>query len=240
VDFTARLKLRVSSQHTWRDGSFGLHHHTACAPGSVRESCTRLSETRTSSRGPSQSGGPKAAVPVGTPLLGFIKDRPSTDISTLRPLPSEQAQLSAMRCQPHRMVRPCRFSRLRRFTPRGAAQVYCTLLPAMGFAMFPARRSALSPSRSWALLPTAPRYKHCCLQPPPVPERTDGKGAFPNGADPSELSPPRQRPQRQSKYHSDPKIEVMLGPPLRLPSRRCRWSSPLAPRENALPAGRGQ
>lgn len=35
-----------------------------------------------------------------------------------------------------RMFRPCRFSRLRRFTPRPTLQVYCALQPVMGFAAF--------------------------------------------------------------------------------------------------------
>jgi len=35
-----------------------------------------------------------------------------------------------------RLFRPCRFSRLRRFTPHRTLQVCCTLHPAMGFAWF--------------------------------------------------------------------------------------------------------
>jgi hypothetical protein len=77
---------------------------------------------------------------LGLLSWGSSKIAPPPTKDTSRPLPAEQAQLSAMRCQPHRMVRPCRFSRLRRFTPRDAAQVCCTLQPAMGFAMFPARK----------------------------------------------------------------------------------------------------
>jgi hypothetical protein len=43
-----------------------------------------------------------------------------------------------LRCQAQHTFRPCRSSRLRRFTPHAAVQVYCTLLPALGFGLFPA------------------------------------------------------------------------------------------------------
>ena len=43
-----------------------------------------------------------------------------------------------MRCQAQHAFRPCRSSRLRRLTPHAAVQVCCTLLPALGFELFPA------------------------------------------------------------------------------------------------------
>jgi hypothetical protein len=39
-------------------------------------------------------------------------------------------------CHALHLFRSCRSSRLQRFTPRIALQVYCTLQPIMGFAMF--------------------------------------------------------------------------------------------------------
>jgi len=47
-----------------------------------------------------------------------------------------------LRCQAQHAFRPCRSSRLRRFTPHAAVQVYCTLLPALGFELFPVRSPA--------------------------------------------------------------------------------------------------
>ena len=52
-------------------------------------------------------------------------------VSRKRPPPSAQ------RCQAPDTFRPCRFSRLRRFTPHVALQVCCTLQPVMGFELFP-------------------------------------------------------------------------------------------------------
>jgi hypothetical protein len=49
---------------------------------------------------------------------------------------SAEAVPSARRHQPPSSFRPCRSTRLRRFPPLSALQVYCTLQPAMGFAMF--------------------------------------------------------------------------------------------------------
>jgi len=45
-------------------------------------------------------------------------------------------------CHTRHAFRPCRSTRLRRFAPQCAARVYCTSLPAMGFAVFPAVRIA--------------------------------------------------------------------------------------------------
>jgi hypothetical protein len=48
-----------------------------------------------------------------------------------------EARPSARSCHAPSTFRPCRSSRLRRFTPLDTQQVCCTLHPAMGFATFP-------------------------------------------------------------------------------------------------------
>jgi hypothetical protein len=58
---------------------------------------------------------------------------------------SAEAFPSARRRQPPNSFRPCRSTRLRRFTPLSTLQVYCTLQPAMGFAMFLKRLRLLGP-----------------------------------------------------------------------------------------------
>jgi hypothetical protein len=61
--------------------------------------------------------------PVRLPLLWFSKDRPSADISTMRPVPSSHSmsvRSSVSRCQTRHAFRPCRSSRLRRLTPHTA------------------------------------------------------------------------------------------------------------------------
>jgi len=54
-----------------------------------------------------------------------------------QPLLPRERRPSVRICHNPDSFRPCRFSRLRRFSPRFALQVCCTLLPAMGFATFP-------------------------------------------------------------------------------------------------------
>jgi hypothetical protein len=50
--------------------------------------------------------------------------------------PDDAESPSVRGCHLPDTFRPCRFSRLRRFTPPGNLQVCCALLPIMGFAMF--------------------------------------------------------------------------------------------------------
>ena len=74
--------------------------------------------------------------------LGVVQRFPSVDISAARPLPAprprERGQSpSARGCHTPNSFRPCRSSRLRRFSPRFALQVCCTLQPTMGFTTFP-------------------------------------------------------------------------------------------------------
>jgi len=59
--------------------------------------------------------------------------------SRSRSLASEFFRPSARGCQVPDSFRPCCSSQLRRFSPRNASQVCCTLLPTMGFATFQAR-----------------------------------------------------------------------------------------------------
>jgi hypothetical protein len=101
---------------------------------------------------------PCAADPVGigTPLLGLSMIAPpsksctaSTPGRTLAPksrlvdptpegASSRRTRVrpSARRCQPPDSFRPCRSSRLRRLAPLCTSQVFCALLPTMGFATF--------------------------------------------------------------------------------------------------------
>jgi hypothetical protein len=89
-----------------------------------------------------RDGSSFAEVQVQTPLLGLSRVRPSTETSVARPLPGHpKAPLWLEAATPQSSFRPCRSSRLRRFTPRIAPQVCCTLHPVMGFAAFPAWRS---------------------------------------------------------------------------------------------------
>lgn len=72
-----------------------------------------------------------------TPLIEFIKEHPSTDItrkvhSRTDRRPSFANPLATV----DRSFRPCRSTRLRRFPPSRTSQVYCALQPIMGFAVF--------------------------------------------------------------------------------------------------------
>jgi hypothetical protein len=111
-----------------------------------------------------------ASLPVRfrNPLLGLSKDRPPIDINTARPLPvAAQSRGTALRLrhgdsQPPRAFRPCCSSQLRRFAPRSALQVCCTLLPIKGS---PSCRCLYgltglgSPRRAWTLsLDRPPRW----------------------------------------------------------------------------------
>jgi len=81
----------------------------------------------------------------GTPLLGFVLNRPSTGINAPCHFPAGPRKdlPSAWSCQAPCSFRPCRSSRLRRFPPLRAVQVCCTLQPVMGFARFRVRVGAL-------------------------------------------------------------------------------------------------
>jgi len=67
------------------------------------------------------------------------------------PLPDEPSLvLRYTACQAVHSCRPCRSTRLRRFTPPGASQVCCTLQPIMGFAVFRSTRARLEVVRDEA------------------------------------------------------------------------------------------
>jgi len=63
------------------------------------------------------------------------------------------AHPSARGCQPSYMFRPCRSSRLRRFSPRDPSQVYCALQPVLRFAPFPTF-GVIAPACLHAVRPT--------------------------------------------------------------------------------------
>lgn len=93
---------------------------------------------------------------------------------------------SSRRCHPPRAFRPCRSSRLRRFSPCETLQVYCALQPTMRFAPFPTcdwnprcrasprgapepqviPGSALTPFRAFPSPSAVPRHRSRC--PPAV------------------------------------------------------------------------
>ena len=71
------------------------------------------------------------------PLLGFIQRSPLHRHKQPASTPGlAEANPSADRCHSICMFRPCRSTRLRRFTPLVALQAYCILQSIMGFAMF--------------------------------------------------------------------------------------------------------
>jgi hypothetical protein len=69
-----------------------------------------------------------------------------------------EARPSARSCHAPSMFRPCRSSRLRRFTPLDTLQVCCTLHPAMGFATFPVGSCPLP--EGWGREAGLPRWRH--------------------------------------------------------------------------------
>jgi len=64
------------------------------------------------------------------------------------------AHPSSRSCQTPRAIRPCRSSRLRRFSPCDPSQVYCTLQPVLRFAPFQSS-DVIAPTRLRAVRPTS-------------------------------------------------------------------------------------
>jgi hypothetical protein len=129
------------------------------------------SKTHAGSRGPSPRL-PLAPEGVrfrwGSGLLswGSFKDRPSAGKKCCASTPGgTEAPPSARSYHPPDTFRPCRSTRLRRFTPLSTLRVYCTPQPAMGFAMF--RAGLAAPS-----------------------EKGAARSAVLDGANPSKLFPP--------------------------------------------------
>jgi hypothetical protein len=93
--------------------------------------------------------------------MGFSKDpSPPASVSHVRtvfPFPRAQSRVvahpSSRSCQTPRAIRPCRSSRLRRFSPCDPLQVYCTLQPVLRFAPFQSS-SVIAPARLRAVRPT--------------------------------------------------------------------------------------
>jgi hypothetical protein len=85
---------------------------------------------------------PESAQLGETPLMGFI-GFPFVDIGLVRPLPAGRNQPLARSCHTSHMFRPCRSSRLRRFSPHMVLQVCCTLQPTWGSFSF--QRVQLTP-----------------------------------------------------------------------------------------------
>jgi hypothetical protein len=70
--------------------------------------------------------------------MGFIQRSPLRRHAQLASTPRQtEVCPSSKGCHAFRTFRPCRSTRLRRFTPLAAQQVYCTLQPTMRFATFP-------------------------------------------------------------------------------------------------------
>jgi hypothetical protein len=91
--------------------------------------------------------------------MGFSKDSsPPASASHVRTALRRMwsrvvAHPSSRSCQTPRAIRPCRSSRLRRFTPCDPLQVYCTLQPVLRFAPF-LSSSVIAPTRLRAVRPT--------------------------------------------------------------------------------------
>jgi hypothetical protein len=64
-----------------------------------------------------------------SPLVGFVRVCPSSDMPRLRPLPVTLPPLSSDRCQPASAFRPCGFSPPRRFTPHSRSRACCIPVP---------------------------------------------------------------------------------------------------------------
>jgi hypothetical protein len=183
--------------------------------------------------------------------LGVVNDRPSVDMHAQRPLPvasslrraacSKQApqgsethrtrqRPSARRCHAPDSFRPCRSSRLRRFSPLGAVQVCCTLQPTMGFATFRDRwiRASRRGCENLAARPTGGAPSRGSHRPPPLPAclpplrggasgsrssaiGSHGSGSVPGGATPFEAFPsPAAVPRHRDR------CPLAVGPSLRL------------------------
>ena len=84
---------------------------------------------------------PLSSQPIQTASLGVVQRLPFRRTSSVSPLPAACSRKNLLPSAGYRQVpntfRPCRSSRLRRFTPHRTPQVYCTLHPAMGFEPFP-------------------------------------------------------------------------------------------------------
>lgn len=114
--------------------------HEACGRKPGVSAQPSLGETYRCARS-GRTKGPREPAVHRTPLMGLSK-MPLHRHHPASPLPNEPSLvLRRAAYQAARLFRPCRFTRLRRLTPRRASQVCCTLQPVMGFAVF---RSSLA------------------------------------------------------------------------------------------------
>jgi hypothetical protein len=109
--------------------------------------------------------------------LGVHQRSPLRRLSSECPVPNRLPRSSVRRCQAPHAFRSCRSSRLQRFTPLRALQVYCTLQPAMGFATFPVRPHSPEEERALAFPSGVPPYEAfpfqtACAASPRLPEFT--------------------------------------------------------------------
>jgi hypothetical protein len=132
---SARFRRRLSA--SW---VVGLRHDASGAPGMDRtELCLSFGDSCRFARSVLRLVGPEGpAVCVLDSSLGVHQRSPLRQYRCQASTPGwAEARPSARSCQTPDAFRPCRSSRLRRFTPLDTLQVCCTLHPAMGFAMFP-------------------------------------------------------------------------------------------------------
>jgi len=143
---------------------------------------------------------------------------PKNRFRRTEPLPSARGRHTS------RLFRPCRSSRLRRFAPRCALQVCCTLQPAMGFAGFPAASTDRADTA------------HRCAPPGWTALAAFLTGATPFGAFPSPAAAarhraamPSRRHDRSSRTHRTRKRALRVPPTRRRPQGFEPPSSPLRP-----------
>jgi hypothetical protein len=127
---------------------------------------------------PKESDGPSNS------SYGVVK-YPSAEKSPLRPV---QVQAPSVKCRqtPH-IFRPCRSSRLRRFTPQRTAQVCCTLNPALGSLRFQLPSGSLSRT---LLKPFPKRLSHPSKLFPQMQPATRHRATFALSSFPSDSAAP--------------------------------------------------
>jgi hypothetical protein len=106
-------------------------------------------------RGQSTTGSRVRRIPVRAPLLGLSKDRPSTDTSSRVHSRAIRGSLFGTGLPPRVHVPPLSFLPTSAVYSAHALQVYCTLQPVVGFALFPISPSS-DPRGSSAALRSSP------------------------------------------------------------------------------------
>jgi hypothetical protein len=156
------------------------------------------SETLTGSRGPSTPSDPKVGRRVWTPLVGFIKDRPSTDMSIECPLPAGSEEPAFGPELPH--------------SERVPSLPFLTTTTAYSTRH---RAGLLHPAAGHGV-------RHVSVGTDIDPKALEGT-AIPNGAHPSKLFPPQQPLLRHTAEADSPKVYALSPlPALRSVRSRCR------------------